>query len=301
MSDAAINQADWTMRNWAGPDPSNRIRIGSEQHKQLFCRMLLDTHNPYKPAVIDWPKLAPDALKRITSLPIWDIAVQTEGRASIRVKTFAERVRDPLLRSALDLDANEEARHKVVLSRLVETYDIPLAPEPAYLAPKDSEWAWMVTGYSECIDSLFSFGLFEVARRSGYFPAELVDTFEPVIQEEARHILFFANWVAWYRRNLPLWRRPLFMLRTAAVWVFLGWERVGIARGLDAGGEMQDANFAVTGSEQLGIDINLRDLFELCLSENERRMQGYDQRLLRPTTMPRLVRALLWFLPKKKK
>jgi hypothetical protein len=301
MSDAAaVNQADWTMRNWAGPDPSNRIKIGSEQHKQLFCRMLLDTHNPYKPAVIDWPKLAPDALKRITSLPIWDIAVQTEGRASIRVKTFAERVRDPLLRSALDLDANEEARHKVVLSRLVETYDIPLAPEPAYLAPKDSEWAWLVTGYSECIDSLFSFGLFEVARRSGYFPAELVETFEPVIQEEARHILFFANWVAWYRRNLPLWRRPLLMLRTAAVWVFLGWERVGIARGLDSGGEMQDANFAVTGSEQLGIDINLRDLFELCLAENERRMRGYDQRLLRPTTMPRLVRALLWFLPKKK-
>jgi hypothetical protein len=300
MSDAAINQADWTMRNWAGPDPANRIKIGSEQHKQLFCRMLLDTHNPYKPAVINWPRLTPDALKRVTSLPIWDIAVQTEGRASIRVKTFAERVHDPLLRSALDLNAGEEARHRVVLGKLVQAYDIPLAPEPAYVAPKDSEWAWLVTGYSECIDSLFSFGLFEVARRSGYFPGELVDTFEPVIQEEARHILFFANWVAWYRRNLPLWRLPLFMLRTVAVWAFLGWERIGIARGLDDSGEMQDANFAATGSEQLGIDINLRELLELCLAENGRRMQGYDKRLLRPNTMPRLVRALLWFLPQKK-
>lgn len=146
----------------------------------------------------------------------------------------------------------------------------------------------------------FSFGLFEMARRSGYFPSERVDTFEPVIQEEARHILFFANWVAWYRRNLPSWRRPLFFVRTMAVWAFLAWERIGIARGLNDSGEMQDANFAVTGSEQLGIDINLRELFELCLTENERRMQGYDKRLLRPTTMPRLVRALLWFLPKKK-
>jgi hypothetical protein len=26
------------------------IRIGSKQHKELFCRMLLDTHDPYKPA-----------------------------------------------------------------------------------------------------------------------------------------------------------------------------------------------------------------------------------------------------------
>jgi hypothetical protein len=23
----------------------------------MFCNMLLQTHNPYKPAVIDWPKL----------------------------------------------------------------------------------------------------------------------------------------------------------------------------------------------------------------------------------------------------
>jgi hypothetical protein len=31
----------------------------------------------------------------------------------------------------------------------------------------------------------------------------------------------------------------------------------------------------------------------LCLDENERRFAGYDQRLLRPTTMPRLVRLAL--------
>jgi hypothetical protein len=292
----AVAAADFAMRNWTGPD--GPIRVGSDAHKQLFARMLLETHNPYKPAVIDWPRLDPDALKRVTSLPIWDIAVQTEGRASIRVLTYAALIRDAELREALDMDAAEEARHKVVLSKLVEAYGIPLAPEPAYPPPADPEWAWLVTGYSECIDSFFAFGLFEVAKRSGYFPAELIETFEPVIQEEARHILFFANWVAWYRHNLPIWKKPIFVARELAVWVFLIWERIGIARGIDADGVAQDANFAMNGSGAVGVELKPRELIELCLTENDRRMGGYDRRLLRPTIVPALARFAARFLKK---
>jgi hypothetical protein len=209
--------ADRAMRHWRLGD-SAPIKPGSDAHKRMFCRMLLETHNPYKPAVIEWPQLPPDALARVTSLPIWDIAVQTEGRASIGVATYAASVRDPLLREALELDGAEEARHKVVLSKLVGAYGIKLAPEPDYPAPRDAEWAWMMTGLSECIDSFFAFGLFRSAQLSGFFPEALIETFEPVIQEEARHILFFANWFAWHRRNLPWWKRPWFFARVLAVW-----------------------------------------------------------------------------------
>jgi len=298
MPDAGyVGDADHRMRHWKSAD-TTPVPIGSDAHKRLFCRMLLDTHNPYKPAVIDWPMLAPDVLQRVTSLPIWDIAVQTEGRAAIRVQTYAARQSDLLLKEALTMDGAEEARHKVVLSKLVAAYGIKLAPEPAYLPPKDAEWAWLVTGYSECIDSFFAFGLFEAARRTGYFPAELVETFEPVMQEEGRHILFFVNWVAWYQRQLPLHRRLAFFFRRVGVWAFLIWERIGIARGIDADGDMQDANFTMTGGEQVGIDLKPRELIELCLAENERRLAGYDSRLLWPNTVPRLARWALRLLRK---
>ena len=65
------------------------IRYGSDEHKRLFCKMLLDTFDPYKPAVIDWPKLDTETQARITGLPIWDIAVQTENRAGLYVCSYA--------------------------------------------------------------------------------------------------------------------------------------------------------------------------------------------------------------------
>jgi hypothetical protein len=166
----------------------------------------------------------------------------------------------------------------------------------------------MVTGYSECIDSFFAFGLFALAKRSGFFPPALVDTFEPVMQEEGRHILFFVNWVAWHRRQLPAWRRPLFALKILAVWAFLIWERIGIARGVagavgtDAGqAARQDNNFTLNGSKAVGdVDLSPAELAEICLAENDRRLSGYDPRLRRPTVVPRLARLAHWLMRRRR-
>jgi hypothetical protein len=277
------------------------IRVGSEAHKTLFCRTLLDTFNPYKPAVIDWPNLDAETRARLIELPIWDIAVQTEGRARLNVASYGAITADPLLRKAIELNAFEEGRHKHVLSNLVAAYGIKLAPEPEYVVRGDPEWAFMVTGYSECIDSFFAFGLFESAKRSGFFPAELVETFEPVIHEEGRHILFFVNWAAWHRRNMPFWRRPFFELKVLAVWLFLIWERIGIAR--DVGSGVQDNNFTVTGAKAVADDIDVAELIDICLAENERRMSVYDRRLLRPFLIPALAKLARRFMrsgPKQK-
>jgi hypothetical protein len=292
---------DWTATylDLAAPNVQRvwaRIRLGSDDHKALFCRALLSTFNPYKPAVIDWPKLDDETLDRLTSLPIWDIAVQTEEKASRRVKAYALGVTDPLLREAMDLNAFEEARHRHVLANLVSAYGISLALETEYRAPHDTEWAFLVTGFSECVDSFFAFGLFEHARRSGFFPVDLVNTFEPVIHEEGRHILFFVNWVEWRRRKLSLFRRLWFDLRVAAVWAFLAWERFGIARRLD-GASSQDNNFTVTGAKAVGVNVSLRHLIDVCLAENDRRLGLYDRRLVRPKFIPNLARLARRFLP----
>jgi len=300
FDDAAVRAADRAARIWAADEPGP-IAVGSEAHKAAFCRMLLDTHNPYKPSIIDWPALDDAARERLVNLPIWDIAVQTEGKARLRVLSYARRIDDRLLQQAVELDGFEEGRHKEVLSNLVQAYGIRLLPEPEYRPPRDPEWAFMVTGYSECIDSFFAFGLFALAKRSGFFPAALVDTFEPVMQEEGRHILFFVNWVAWHKRKLPLWRRAFFMAKVVAVWLFLIWERIGIVRGVrgDSGSTAtrQDNNFTLTGGKAVGaVDLSVAGLIDVCLEENDRRLAGYDPRLVRPNFIPRLMRFVRRFM-----
>ena len=302
LDHAAVAAADRAARIWAAGE-SGPIAPGSEAHKTAFCRMLLDTHNPYKPSIIDWPVLDPEARERLVKLPIWDIAVQTEGKARLRVLSYAETIEDALLRQAIELDGFEEGRHKEVLSNLVEAYGIRLTAEPEYLRPRDPEWAFLVTGFSECIDSFFAFGLFALAKRSGFFPSALVDTFEPVMQEEGRHILFFVNWVAWHKRNLPSWRRPIFWSKVLAVWGFLIWERIGLARGVGGAGDeesgavLQDNNFTLTGSKAVGaVDLSVTALIDVCLEENDRRLSGYDARLLRPNVVPRLMRFARRFM-----
>ena len=295
---AAIAAADHAARHWQWRQPGP-LDPGSDAHRRAAAAMFRDTFNPYKPSIIRWPHLDPNARSRLTGLPIWDIAVQTEGKARQRMLTYARMLRDPAWQAAIELNGWEEWRHKQVLSDLVACYGIALEPEPPYPPPRDPEWAYLVTGFSECIDSFFAFGLFELAKRSGYFPPELVDTFEPVIQEEARHILLFANWLAAHRARLSLPRRLWFELRVIAVWGFLVWERIGIARRMDGGkpAKPQDNSFTLTGSAAVsGTEVNPAELMAICLAENDRRFAGYDARLRRPTTTPALARLALRLL-----
>jgi anti-sigma factor RsiW len=109
----------------------------------------------------------------------------------------------------------------------------------------------------------------------------------------------FANWLAWHRAQLSPWRRLRFELKVGAVWAFLVWERIGLARAIDGDGAPapQDNNFTLNGAQSVAAEApTLRELLALCLLENERRFAGYDARLQRPTTVPRLASLVLRLL-----
>ena len=64
----------------------------------------------------------------------------------------------------------------------------------------------------------------------------------------------------------------------------------------DKSGAAQDANFPANVGDSVAGDVSVGALIDLCLVENDRRMGGYDARLLRPHTVPRLARLARRFV-----
>jgi len=266
--------------------------VGSEEHKELFCRFFLDTHVAFEPATIHWPAIDEESLKCLHSLPVWNEAVATECAATRTIQTWAPCETDALIRAAVALQGYEEERHAAIIQGLTAHYGIPVLPLPLQPAPADPEWAFMRLGYSECFDAFFTFALFAIARDSGFFPPALVGRFEPVMQEEARHILFFVNWEAYRQARSPLWQRPRHLWRGALGRVLQVWRRVqGAMRA------RTDKDFTMKGHQSIRMDITLRQFLTLCLAENARRLDRYDARLLRPRLVPAIAQALCKVLP----
>ena len=277
----------------------NEVPIGSPEHKALFCASFMETHDPFKPEEIVWPDLDEVALARLRSLPIWDEAAQTEAATAIRIQSLGDTEPDPVLARSISLQAYEESRHAEVIHRLTKQYGIEITPYPKAEVPSDPIWAFVRTGYGECLDSFFAFGLFRIGSDSGLFPAGLLSIFERIMQEEARHILFIVNWAAYVRAQHPVALRPVFDARRAWNIGRQAFARVKGAMQM-ASGEKSKKGFTLQSRDAFG-DFSLRPFLELCLSENDRRFKPYDQRLLRPEMVPSAVRALVRVLPRRPK
>jgi len=263
------------------------IVIGSSEHRDLFCREFIDTHDPYDPDKLDWPELDAESLERLRTMPFWGEAVSTEQDVARKVQALVPLVSDPVIREAIALQGFEEGRHAALLQRLTKVYDIQVPPAPQEPSSDDPEWNFIRVGYGECFDSFFAFGLYAVAKESGLFPRTLLTVVEPIVQEEARHILFFVNWIAYVRKHAPLPRKPIEMARSAMAMALQVWKRVQTARGVADDDMMLSAQDSLNSA-----DLSPGNLLTLCLREHDRRLGVYDPRLLRPRFVPAIARSL---------
>jgi hypothetical protein len=265
------------------------MQIGSEEHKRLFCDAFIATHNRYEPQEMPWPQLDDMSLARLRAIPVWTMALDTEISAGSMLQGFAKTESDPLVRQALALQGFEEDRHGRILSEMIRRYNLRVEIKEPTKQPTRS--AFVHFGYDECVDSFAGFGIFKLARESRVLPDSLTSLFARVLEEEARHIMFFVNWIAWDRARSGL-SAPYMQLVPALVSYVQA-----IVRRVQGGQQMAAGDGVTEIGPNLFADV-LRDLtpakfLRACISENDRYMRAFDRRLLRPRVIPSLGRAAL--------
>ena len=265
-----------------------KFRVGSDEHKRLFCESFVSTHVAFEPENLPWPELDPTSLARLRAIPIWTMALEAEVNAGKMLSGFAKTEPDPLVRQALALQGYEEDRHGRLLSYMIAKYGLNVKPIAAVETP--TRQAFVDFGYNECVDSFAGFGIFKLACDARILPESLTSLFARVMLEEARHIVFFINWIAYDR-----YRRGYGSPPAQFVPAMLGYGGA-IVRRVKGGAEVSgdgggDGNLDLFGDVMR--DLSLEKFLRTAIAENDRYMEDFDPRLLRPRVIPALARAAL--------
>jgi len=259
------------------------MRIGSQEHRNLFCRWFIDTHLAYEPEELPWPELDEVSLERLRGIPVWSTALQVELNAGAMVNGFAQRQSDGLIREAIALQGYEEDRHARMIGALVDRYQLRATRSEPKVRP--TRRAFIDFGYNECLDSFFGFGIFRLAREARFLPETLTSLFARVLFEEARHIVFFVNWIA-YERAVSGYVAVARVGATALGYLRALLKTIGRAKeakedsGVFAAGDMFQ-------------DLTFSKFLQACLAENEAHMASFAPELLRPRTIPTIAQGAL--------
>jgi hypothetical protein len=267
------------------------MRIGSDVHKERFCRQFIDSHQQFDPETLPWPELDDDALGRLRAVPFWQEVLHTEQRAGAIVAAYGATIVDPLVRKAVELQGVEEERHAQLLKVMIRRYGLPAEERELEAIGPDLHTAFADFGYGECLDSFLGFGAFKIARQAEFMPEALFAIFDTLMLEETRHIVFFINWMAWQeavRGRGARWWRALVSGRyyARAIGRLIGTIRRGQK-------ENDGKDFSATQASVFLDGFTFRRFVAECYAENARRMTDFETDLLRPRFLPALAGAAL--------
>jgi hypothetical protein len=268
------------------------MQLGSTAHRDLFCQSFMASYLDYQPEQLPFPQLDGDQLALLKGIPFWEKARDTEREAGVLVSAFAETISDPVIREAITLQGREEARHATLIKTLIDRYDIEVGEPPVIKLPSPIEKAFTVFGFEECLDSFFAFGLFGIAREAALLPEALFTIFDPILDEEARHIVFFINWFTYNQMQQGQGFLPLRAVQT-------GWGYSRALRNLISaftGSNDDGAGFTATNADAFSLDVTPEQFVLTCLEENRKRMSKFDPQLLQPKLLPRLSNVALQVL-----
>jgi hypothetical protein len=263
---------------------ASNLVIGSNEHKRLFCRTFSDSHTRYRPEDILFPPLADEDLERLQSVSSWQTRLRFKRWASIVAKAYAQTLADHLVKGAITLYGKEQQRHGSVLEVFMQRYSISVSALPPLAVPPRPDLAFIDLGYNAALDTFLDCGLFAILRQYQSLPLALLQTWDAILAEEARHLSLFINCLAYQNTKQKVaFSQPFRGLP------ILWQQRNSLLTLLGAFGEKEDPEDYPPAQRWLAA-LGAEQFLDLCLAEHSRRMQALPANLVQPQFSPALAK-----------
>jgi hypothetical protein len=271
------------------------MNIGSYEYKKQFCQSFIDSHIPDDPASLRWPTLDPVTLEHLQSLPIWRQGLLSQHYAAQIITAFATTLKDPMVKAAVILQAQEQTRLVKTIQSFLSAYNIPAPALPTVAIPKNLEAAFIKVGYRNCLDLFWADGLRDAAQKANAIPVALDQRFDRLLAEQSRHTIFLVNWMAYQKAKLNKrwgeWNAVPALLN-----------RSGVLVRLIAAFGPKDLDERPAATRWMA-RYNIETFLKLCLAVHQTRMQTLSANLLQPqvsVNLAKFTREIFKVWPKRR-
>jgi hypothetical protein len=271
------------------------MNIGSYEYKKQFCQSFIDSHIPDDPASLRWPTLDPITLEHLQNLPLWRQGLLSQHYAAQIMTAFAATLKDPMVKAAVTLQAQEQTRLVKTIQSFLSAYNIPAPTLSTVKIPKNLEAAFIKVGYQNGLDLFWADGLRDAAQKANVIPVSLGQRFEQLLAEQSRHTIFLVNWMAYQKAKLNKrwgeWNAvPALLSRSGALVTLIA----------AFGPKDLDERPAAT---RWMARYTIETFLKLCLAVHQTRMQSLGPNLLQPqisVNLAKFTREIFKVWPKRR-
>lgn len=274
------------------------FQVGSYQHKKIFCQLLTESSDSTS---LNVPPLDALTQKRLGELQIWPVLYGQLQRSHAVAQLFSQSVKGTLLQEAIaHLAQDKKAIAQAIRTLCQENQLSDSGFNDAEISTAgDSDFK--AISHQDNMGLFWLSGLYELAIQEQYLQADVLNLFDQLLTIQARHSLFFINWLAF---ESQVKQKPEFELLGLRSFFSMKGMWVETFTKLNRSDYDDTLPINPTESDYFLGKWNYSDFVLACASNYQGRFMGSDVRLVQPKALlqaAKLVRSLLGFWPQRVK
>jgi hypothetical protein len=274
------------------------LQVGSYQHQKIFCQLLTENSDF---ASLNVPSLDELTQKRLGELQFWPVLYGQLQRSSAIAQLFCQSIKGTLIREAIAHLAQEKKAIAEAIRTLCRENQLSDFSFDETEISTAGESDFKAISHQDNMGLFWLSGLYALAIQEQYLQADVLNVFDQLLTIQARHSLFFINWLAFESQVKQKPEFELLGLRS-----FFPMTEMWVATFTKLNRSDYDDTLPINPTESdyfLG-KWSYSEFVQACAFNYQGRFMGSDVRLIQPKALlqaAKLVRSLLGFWPQRVK